>query len=117
MTYEERKRLLCQQCGKQQCGYVSRGLQDKCPAIQEKMEGWELGYQDAIDNPTGGELLHVLNKGRKIGFQDAISKACEFFEARMWEMRAPDDNYIVVDGYAESKKDFIEQFKKYVEEQ
>ena len=82
MTYEDRKRLLCQQCGKQQCGYANRGLQDKCPAIQEKMEGWELGYQDATDNPTGGELLHVLEKGRKIGFQDAVDKAYKWLIKR-----------------------------------
>jgi len=50
MTYEERKKWLCQQCGKpQQCGYVNRNLEDKCPVIQETMEGWELGYEDAID--------------------------------------------------------------------
>ena len=50
MTYEERKKWLCQQCGKpQQCGYVNRNLEDKCPVIQETMEGWELGWQDAID--------------------------------------------------------------------
>ena len=83
MTYEERKRWLCQQCGKpHQCGYVNRGLQDKCPAIQEKMEGWELGYQDAIDNPTGGELLHVLEKGRKIGYKEATERAVEFIYAK-----------------------------------
>ena len=50
MTYEERKKWLCQQCGKpQQCGYVNRNLEDKCPVIQETMEGWELGWQDAIE--------------------------------------------------------------------
>lgn len=81
MTYEERKHWLCQQCGKpHQCGYVNRGLQDKCPAIQEKMEGWELGYQDAIDSHTGGELLYVLNKGRKIGYDDAVEKACKWLK-------------------------------------
>ena len=50
MTYGERKKWLCEQCGKpQQCGYVDRNLEDKCPVIQETMEGWELGFQDAID--------------------------------------------------------------------
>jgi len=118
MNYEERKRWLCQQCGKpHQCGYVNRGLEDDCTALQEWMQCWELGYQDAIDKPTGGELLHVLNKGQKIGYKDAVEKACEFFEERMWEMRTPDDNYLVIDRYAQSKKDFIEQFKKYVKEQ
>lgn len=45
-----------------------------------------------------------------------LERACEFFETRMWEMCAPDGKYLVIDGYAESKKDFIEQFKKYIKE-
>lgn len=103
MTYEERKHWLCQQCGKQQCGYANRGLQDKCPAIQEKMEGWELGYQDAIDNPTGGELLHVLNKGRKIGYKDATERAVEFIYAQQLSVS--------------NIEKLINELKKYMEEQ
>ena len=103
MTYEERKRLLCQQCGKQQCGFVSRGLQDKCPAIQEKMEGWELGYQDATDDPTGGELLYVLNKGKKIGYKDATERAVEFIYAQ--QLAVPNIERL------------INELKKYMEEQ
>lgn len=104
MTYEERKRWLCQQCGKpHQCGYVNRGLQDKCPVIQEKMEGWELGHADAIDNPTGGELLHVLNKGRKIGYKEATERAVEFIYAQQ----------LVVPNIEQ----LINELKKYMEEQ
>ena len=68
MTYEERKHWLCQQCGKQQCGYANRDLQDKCPAIQEKMEGWELGHADATEKAaifvyhlTGHPNVHDIN--------------------------------------------------------
>lgn len=83
MTYKERKKWFCQQCDRQhQCGYVNRHLEDKCTALQEWMQCWELGYQDAIDNPTGGELLHVLNKGRKIGYKEATERAVEFVYAQ-----------------------------------
>ena len=103
MTYEERKRLLCQQCGKQQCGYANRDLQDKCTALQEWMQCWELGYQDATDNPTGGELLHVLNKGRKLGYKDATDRAVEFIYAKQ----------LVVPNIEK----LINELKKYMEEQ
>ena len=104
MTYEERKLWLCQQCGKpHQCGYVNRGLEDDCTALQEWMQCWELGYQDAIDNPTGGELLYVLNKGRKIGYKDATERAVEFIYAQQ----------LVVPNIEK----LINELKKYMEEQ
>ena len=83
MTYEDRKKWLCQQCVKpQQCGYVNRNLEDKCPVIQETMEGWELGWQDAID------------------------KACEWLEERqLIDLEAPNiDKFI-----SEFKKAMEEQ--------
>ena len=108
MTYEERKHWFCQQCGRQQqCGYVNRGLQDKCPVIQEKTEGWELGYQDAIDNPTGGELLYVLNKGRNIGYKEAVERAVE---------RAVE--FIYAQNLAvQNIEELINELKKYMEEE
>ena len=78
-------------------------MEDKCPAIQEKMEGWELGYQDAIDNPTGGELLCVLNKGRKIGYKEATDRAVEFIYAKQLAVS--------------SIEELINELKKYMEEQ
>lgn len=103
MTYEERKRWLCQQCGKQQCGYANRDLQDKCTALQECMQGWELGHADAIDNPTGGELLYVLNKGKKMGCKEAAERAVEFIYAQ---------NLVV-----QNIEELINELKKYMEEQ
>ena len=104
MNYEERKRWLCQQCGKpHQCGYVNRGLEDDCTALQEKMEGWELGYQDAIDKPTGGELLYVLEKGRKIGYKEATERAVEFIYAQ--QIDVPNIERL------------INELRKYMEEQ
>ena len=50
MNASERQKWLCQQCGKpQQCEYVDRGFENLCPAIQETMQGWQLGYKDAIE--------------------------------------------------------------------
>ena len=67
------------------------------------MEGWELGHTDAIDSPTGGELLHVLNKGRKIGYKEATERAVEFIYAQQ----------LVVPNIEE----LINELKKYMEEQ
>lgn len=113
MNYEERKKWFCQQCGwPHLCGYVNRHLEDKCTALQEKMEGWELGYQDAIDNPTGGELLHVLEKGRKIGYKDAVEKAYAYLEKKldtMWSI-TPDGEFYLLPTC-------LDDFKKYMEGQ
>lgn len=50
MTYEERKKWLCEQCNhKNECAYVRRNLEYKCLLLEERMEGWELGWEDAID--------------------------------------------------------------------
>ena len=50
MTYEERKKWLCEQCShKNECAYVRRDMEYKCLLLEERMEGWELGWQDAID--------------------------------------------------------------------
>ena len=65
----------CQQCGKpQQCGYVNRNLEDKCPVIQETMEGWELGWQDAIEKAC--EWLK-RNFNMPDDFESHFSKAME----------------------------------------
>ena len=64
MTYEERKRWLCQQCGKpHQCGYVNRGLEDDCTALQEWMQCWELGYQDAVGKAYKWLIERYDNQG------------------------------------------------------
>ena len=62
-------------------------------------------------------MLHVLNKGHEQGYKDAIDKACEYFNKRMWEMMAPDGKDYVVDGEASSISEFIRNFKDYMEEQ
>lgn len=50
MTYEERKKWLCQQCNqKTDCAYVNRKMEYKCLLVEEQMVGWELGYKDAIE--------------------------------------------------------------------
>ena len=50
MTYEERKKWICEQCNqKTDCAYVIRNMEYKCLLVEERMEDWELGYKDAID--------------------------------------------------------------------
>ena len=50
MTYEERKKWICKQCNqKTDCAYVNRNMEYKCLLVEERMEGWELGYKDAIE--------------------------------------------------------------------
>lgn len=81
----------------------------------DALDGYEAGYQQAIEHPTGGELLHVLNKGHEQGYKDAFNKACKFLEKRMWEMNSPtDDTTYVVDGVSSSISEFIKNFKDYM---
>jgi hypothetical protein len=50
MTYEERKKWVCEQCNENaNCPYIPRQLEDKCQNISDTMYGWELGYRDAIE--------------------------------------------------------------------
>ena len=50
MTYEERKKWTCKQCNqKTDCAYVNRNMEYKCLLVEERMDGWELGYKDTID--------------------------------------------------------------------
>lgn len=46
-------------------------------------KGFNAGYKQAIGHPTGGELLHVLNRGCKIGYMDAVAKTEEFLRYYM----------------------------------
>lgn len=71
--------------------------------MREWMNVWELGHADAIDNPTGGELLHVLNKGRKIGYKEATERAVEFIYAQQLAMP--------------NIEELINELKKYMEQQ
>ena len=76
-------------------------------------DAYEQGRKDAIDNPTGGELLHVLEKGRKIGYKDAIDKACEWLKDNFATANEPLICYI-----GNSDMDvMVKHFKQYMEEQ
>jgi hypothetical protein len=50
MTYEERQNAICKECtdyNTSKCPYVIRSL--RCPNLSNQMDGWELGYKDAVD--------------------------------------------------------------------
>lgn len=50
MTYEEREKMLCNNCeAKENCSYISRNLERKCSFRETVMYGWELGHKDATD--------------------------------------------------------------------
>lgn len=92
MNVEERIKSICSKCIG--CQYKSKNLEHKCEYLSNVMYGW------------------------KLGFSDAIEKACEFFDKRMWEMNSyADDTTYVVDGKASSISEFIRNFKDYMEEQ
>ena len=71
---------------------------------------YEKGRADAIAHPTGGELLHVLNKGHKQGYKEATDKLYE------WLRTNHDEIFLrYVRGY--NADDEIELLKKYMEGQ
>lgn len=50
MTYEERRKFFCEQCQyKTGCACLNRGIGYKCVPLNEKMEDWEHGYNDAVE--------------------------------------------------------------------
>ena len=58
----------------------------------------------AFEQPTGEELLHVLNKGAAIGRREMLDKACEWLEERQ-----------AVDLEVPNIEKFINDFKKAME--
>ena len=66
--------------------------------------------EQAIEHPTGGELLHVLNKGHEQGWKDAVEKACEYLKTSH-----EDIGIRYIRGH--EVEDEIEIFKNYMEGQ
>lgn len=54
----------------------------------DALDGYEAGYKQALEHPTGGELLYVLNKGAAIGRREMLDKACEWLK---YNFNMPDD--------------------------
>lgn len=79
-------------------------------------KGFNAGYKQSVEHPTGGELLHVLNKGCKQGYKDAVEKAYRWLLEQMFELDEGGEIY-VADGDASSIKEFMDNFKKAMEEQ
>lgn len=63
MTYEERKKRMCTACAsrKENCGYVSRGLESKCPYLSDAMDGWELGRGDTLAEAVSAKVVNIEN--------------------------------------------------------
>lgn len=67
MTYKERQKAICKECtdyNTSKCPYVIRSL--RCPNLSNQMEGWELGYKDAVKKSW--EWLH--NRYNENGYLD-----------------------------------------------
>ena len=88
MTYEERQKAICKECtdyNTSKCPYVIRSL--RCPNLSNQMDGWELGWQDAID------------------------KACEWIEKFAY------NSVVTHNIGEREKQAIIITFKEYIEEQ
>lgn len=75
--------------------------QDQIDAL--RME-YEKGRADAIAHPTGGELLHVLNKGHEQGYKEATDKTFDWLIERY-----ENQGVILLDDIYELKQRMEEQ--------
>lgn len=95
MTYEERKKKYCENCFKAypSCAYKSRNLEDKCGVLENIMNGWELGYQDAVE-----KVAEWIKNNRDDDFFELVKEY----------------NYCGA-GHLNVNR-MVEEFKKYMEE-
>lgn len=84
MTRED----FCKRCSRYAgCGFISRNLQAKCDILQIFEEGYEQGYEDAI------------------------SKACDWLRAEL--DKEEELHYIHVHGFDKERREiFLEELKK-----
>lgn len=68
-------------------------------------KGFREGSRWMLDNPSGGALYHVLNKGVKQGYKDAVEKTCEWLKDNVEIYFDIDGNEPVID-VADLLKDF-----------
>jgi len=63
ISYEERQKKTCDACAshKDYCGYISRGLESKCPYLSDVMDGWEMGMKDALAGAIPAKVANVEN--------------------------------------------------------
>lgn len=87
MTRED----FCKRCySYARCGFISRNLQTKCDTLQTFEEGYEQGYEDAIN------------------------KACEWLRAELDKEEGL--HYIHVHGFDKDRREiFLEDFKRAME--
>ena len=61
-AYKERQKQVCMGCGDcANCAYISRNLEGDCPHIIDEMDGWEVGWQDAVDKAVKWIRRNVNN--------------------------------------------------------
>lgn len=87
-------------------------------ALEENMQelafakGFNAGYKQSVEHPTGGELLYVLNKGVKQGYKDAVEKTCEWLKDNVEIYFDIDGNEPIMDV-----ADLLKDFERDMEEQ
>lgn len=93
MTQEERQKAFEQALDNAWNHYTESGAAT-VDALEENAQelafakGYKAGYKQSVEHPTGGELLHILNKGHEQGYKDAIDKAYEWLKHNF---NMPDD--------------------------
>lgn len=111
MTQEEQIKVLEQALDNAWKDYVDRGAAT-VDALEENTQelafakGFNAGYKKAIENPTGGELLHVFNKGHEQGYKEAFKDAAQYVYHLCAHPRV-----VGIDD-----KELVEHFKKYMED-
>ena len=118
MTQEENAKAFEQALDNAWKDYIDRGAAT-VDALEENTQelafakGFKAGHKQAIEHPTGGELLHVLNKGCEQGYNDAARKI-------YWWLENHNDYQRVLDNGAGVRFDMeqcIMDLKKFMEQQ
>ena len=71
MTYEERKKWICEQCNqKTDCAYVNRNMEYKCLLVEERMErptDWICKTSDGKWHVMHDDEYHKFNPHKIVG--------------------------------------------------
>ena len=78
-------------------------------------KGFNAGYKQSVEHPTGGALLHVLNKGCAQGYKDAAEKTIQWIKDVAEEWKG--SGFKQVECEFATINDMIEDYKEYMEEQ
>lgn len=78
-------------------------------------KGFREGSRWMLDNPSGGALYHVLNKGCAQGYKHAVEKTIQWIKDVAEEWKG--SGFKQVECEFATINDMIEDYKEYMEEQ